>query len=95
MRRILNMALAAVLMSGLSGLTRADDVDAKAIVTRGSRPLVVRKSSANQAATPRRPRAPSHSTAMTMKSKPRGPFRTWITIARNSKVNSTATPSRV
>jgi hypothetical protein len=39
MRRILNMALAAALMSGLSGLTRADDVDAKAVVEKGIKAL--------------------------------------------------------
>ena len=39
MQRILNMALAALLISGLSGLTRADDADPKAIVDKGIKAL--------------------------------------------------------
>ena len=39
MRRILNMALASVLLSGLSGLTRADDVDPKAVIDKGIKAL--------------------------------------------------------
>jgi hypothetical protein len=39
MQRVFNTALAAVLMSGLSGLTRADDADLKAIVDKGIKAL--------------------------------------------------------
>jgi hypothetical protein len=39
MRRILNMALASVLLSGLSGLTLADEVDPKAVLDKGIKAL--------------------------------------------------------